>query len=249
MALAQELFADLFAGLRVGPAFFLSLYEMSWGTNQHLWSVRLSPRDESIQAYPSSRFRLDCLREATGLDAFEAGAAAAFRGLKALSARDMASFAGSLSTDHEDDVVEVYPPSSEDHTVLRAVLQDHLTLIKECCLSFLGSCRGYLHDEYGQRFGRVDPRAVAELLRRLENDIVPNVVPDGTLLGTPADFQTILNASALFRLSMLRDKGGQPDSPSVGEDIRRVERLTEKALEVSYVQHAYRHWLAKGRAQ
>ena len=81
---------------------------------------------------------------------------------------------------------------------------------------------------------------IAALLSRLEHDILPNIIPDGTLLGKAADFAAILNASALFRIQLLASDIG--DYKVLLEQTGKIERLTAKAFEVSFVQNKYNKW-------
>ena len=94
----------------------------------------------------------------------------------------------------------------------------------------------------GEAFVRVSDEEVSALLLRLAHNVLPNIVPDGTLLGVPATFATILNACALCRANLLlkRDAAKGPDD--VHRELQKLERLTAKAFEVSYVQKQYSIW-------
>jgi hypothetical protein len=110
--------------------------------------------------------------------------------------------------------------------------------LKRCWDEFLSA------DMKDKIFPAVSPSAVYELLHRLENDILPNIVPDNTLLGNPASFSAILNASAIFRIYVLANSDPSKDPDSIYREIQKVERLTAKALEVSYIQGEFNRWSA-----
>jgi hypothetical protein len=84
------------------------------------------------------------------------------------------------------------------------------------------------------------PYDVAKLIDRLDNHIIPNIVPDVSrpLLGKPASFASVLTASALLRIQVLASTAqGSPEDRF--KRLRTLERLTAKALEVSFIQHKY----------
>ena len=92
IAFAKELFADLVGAMVGGPAFLLSLYEMGWGGTKSTWSIRLSVREQEIRAYPSDNFRLNCLKQSIGLDAFEKNAVEAFAFLATPVLKEMSTY-------------------------------------------------------------------------------------------------------------------------------------------------------------
>lgn len=72
-SIATELFCDLIGLIISGPAFLLSLNEMSWGSNENRWTARLVPVDAHITAYPSFRFRMHCLKRQSLIPQYETG--------------------------------------------------------------------------------------------------------------------------------------------------------------------------------
>jgi hypothetical protein len=103
-------------------------------------------------------------------------------------------------------------------------------------------CESLLQKQQGNNIIPVHADDVAQLLIRLENDILPNIIPDSTLFGKPASFGAILNAASLFRLFILDKIGEEKNANRVWMETQKLERLTEKALEVSYIQKHFRDW-------
>lgn len=235
----EELFADLVGALLMGPAFFLSLFEMSWGANSTgMWSVELSPDDSRIQAYPSFDFRLSCINGSIKLDEF---ADRLSREIELLADEKTSALTLSLSgspTTHDGDRCSVYPSIDRDKDAIRSVLSDQMEPLKKCSDLFLGQCDTFLQEQFPSAFTPIDAREVALLLERISHDILPNIIPDGTLLGRPAGFQAILNASAVFRLNVLSQYGAD-DRLELCKSVQKLERFTAKALEVSYVQRRF----------
>lgn len=240
LAFAQELFADLFASLLMGPAFFLSLYEMGWGANRCEWPIILSPIYWEIKAYPSFNFRLKCIKNYSGVSDFEKEAVKEFNKLRNEPLKKMHAFCSDIPICDDLDKFIVYPQSDNDQITIQTILNKHLKNIMIICDKFLEQCYKVLKETYGTKIKYISAHDVYELLLRLENDILPNIVPDGSLLGTPAGFQTILNASSIYRLYILLGGESPGDTKNVSRDVQKVERLTEKALEVAYVQQRFK---------
>jgi len=223
----------------MGPAFFLSLYEIGWGQSKSTWTVVLSPDDSRIKAYPSFQFRLHLIRTMAELDAFHGRAMQDFRtllrddGLRGFPERLLA-----IPTSHASDVFLVRPSSDPDSDPIRKVLTQHLSGLKTGLEAFAVECRSLLVRWCGDSIQPASTREIAELMRRLECDILPNIVPDGTLLGQPASFPGILSASAFYRLNLLWS-GGSGKAAALSRRLKLAERLTAKALEVSFVQKAF----------
>ena len=240
---AAELFCDLVGSLLMGPAFFLSLFEMSWGNDdRHAWTVWLPPDEKSIRAYPSFPFRLDCIRRWAGLDSFCSNAKKDFARLNVTSAQELAAPLETVPVEHAADVVRVRPTAEGDADALSRVLGTHLVELKRGLEGFAENCVALVGKWWpvAQPFG--DSAAVAELLHRLEHRILPNIVPEPeSLLGKCAAFAAILNASALFRLRLLT-KGDARGAEKLAREIGVAERLTAKALEVTFVQIEYSKW-------
>jgi len=82
---------------------------------------------------------------------------------------------------------------------------------------------------------------IAKLLLRLQHDIPPNIIPDASLLGKPASFQSVLNASALYRMHLLVNME-EKNADELAHCMGKVERLTAKSFEVTYIQQKYNDW-------
>jgi len=86
---------------------------------------------------------------------------------------------------------------------------------------------------------------------RLDKKILPNIIPTPAepLLGTPARFQDILVASSLYRFNLLLKQKSDSDehiTKSAFNSLSRVERLTMKAIEASFIQQNFKKWNNEG---
>ncbi len=240
---ATELFCDLVGYVISGPAFLLSLHEVtSWGLTEAMQGVWSG-------AYPSHRFRAYCLSELINGSEFKAEISKLFKGLGRENLRQMADYFSSIPTDHSGDRVSfsTFHAPAEDRLLVEAAIRKHLKLLKIVLGSFLKRCWGELAPLVAKvkEFPPVPGEAVFELLLRLEGDTLPNMVPDGTLLARTASFASILNASAIYRLCVLRDKKNAASTRDVYREVQKIERLTAKALEVSFVQRDFKAWETK----
>jgi len=141
-----------------------------------------------------------------------------------------------LPVEHSADKIRIQPPSSNDATAISDVLESHFSEMKEALKGFAADCDEPVKRWCDETTPSVDSATVAELLHRLENHILPNIVRNETLLGKCAPFPAILIASALFRLQLL----AREDSGNAAREIAIIERLTAKALEVTYVHRGYK---------
>ena len=242
-AIAIELLCDLVGLLISGPAFFLSLYELGWGSDENQWTGKLLPSDAHIVGYPSFAFRIHCLKARTTLSTYETNAAKEFQRIDNRALKELASFQAKVASDHSSDRVVIAPDADPDKDAIQAVMTARLVELKAQLEAFLHRCDDEFLASYKSRpqFSAVSAEQVAALLQRLENNILPNIVPDGTLLGTPANFGAILNASAIYRLYLLQSISTS-EPQLIRRELEKIERLTAKALEVSYIQQEYNVW-------
>jgi len=239
LSIAKELLADLFAALVMGPAFFLSLFEMSWGGNSSTWPILLSPISYNITAYPSFNFRLKCIRDFINIGKFEEDAKKEFSKINDTRLQKVSSVFSKIAITDETERFLARPESDYDRPTIIGVLNEIMDKLKDSYNLFLENCNGLINREYKDKLSSLNLHNISELLIRLENDILPNIIPDGTLLGNPAEFQTILNSSALYRLNILLEETNHEAIEKVSRNIEKIERLTAKALEVSYVQRKF----------
>jgi hypothetical protein len=155
---------------------------------------------------------------------------------------ELASILEDLSSEHSFDTVRIGSYSDNDATSIRQLLETNLSEIKNALESFAAECEILVKTWLPYDAVAFESAIVAELLHRLEHDILPNIVPDSSLLGKRAPFPAILIASALYRLQLLV-RGNLNSPQDISRQIDLVERLTAKALEVTYVQHEYSKWL------
>ncbi len=246
---AEELFCDLVGSLLMGPAFYLSLYEIAWGQDSRkTFSARLTPDGNDVTGYPSMRFRLHCIQKWTNISAFCKEAKPNFTSHGLHDWIDLLELLTTVPTDHTDDELRIRPASAPnqdavpDRDAIQKVFARRLREIKACLADFLADARQMLRDTYPEfRKPPVQTSDITALLHRLVNNILPNVVPDQSLLGKQASFPDILNASALFRLRILM-KGDVQRQPELARQLSLVERLTAKAFEVSYMHKEYNDW-------
>jgi hypothetical protein len=237
---AKELYCDMVGASLMGVAFLLSLFEIAWGRNKNTWKVALSPELLSLRAYPSFHYRLHLINKWVDLPSFNRDAQALFTKLDTLGLRGLHTILQSIPLDHSYDVVNVLPDSDSDGAALKDTLVAHLDELER-------GLELFLDEQYSELSSSLSIKAppqripdIYQLLLRLENHILPNIVPDNTLLGQCAEFSDILNASALFRMHLLT--GGISELDNLVADSTRVERLMAKALEVSFIQRQYRTW-------
>jgi len=249
--LVKELTSDVAGAILLGPSFFLSLNEMAWGSDVSKWSVDLVPALQHITAYPSFEFRLECVRRVSNLTEFCKSVEPELEPLGIVTLSDLGRLFSGICPPPKAEAVVVRPEPDDDRKVLEEVLTENLSGVREALLGFVNAVADFLRGEFqskGVAFTPI-PREVAELILRLKNHVPPNIIPDGTLLGRPADFPSILLAASLYRISLLAawpsDQAGQRRTT---DSLARIERLTAKAFEVSYVQHEYNRWRSSGGA-
>ncbi len=204
---ATELFCDLIGFLISGPAFFLSLHEMTWGMDQGVWSARLSPTYTNISAYPSFRFRFHGLRKLDRISSFEKESIKACKVLNKNIREEMATYLSKISTEHSSDNVDVsafFDPDN-DRGAIESAIKNNFVELKTALERFVTRCwNEFLTiDMKEKQFPPTSAEDVFQLLHRLENDILPNIIPNNTLYGVPASFSAILNASAIYRIYVL----------------------------------------------
>ncbi|MEO8495012.1 MAG: hypothetical protein ABI614_08070 [Planctomycetota bacterium] len=181
--IAQELFCDLIGGILMGSAFFLSLYEISWGQNKAGWNISLSPNDGYIRAYPSFHFRLHCLKHSAKVDEFcnETGKELARLNIPAL--KELADSLATIPVFHDTDGLNVFPTSDSDSGPIGKVIRMYLPDIKKALAEYTEACDGLVRKWYSLPIPSSLHHDVAELIQRLEHKILPSIIPDGTLLG------------------------------------------------------------------
>lgn len=251
-ALATELFCDLIGAHIAGPAFLLSLQEMGWGTNQDVWSAILVPKNDEIHAYPSFKFRLQAVKRQVGIDVFGQRVRKVFQGLFDDPLEGLYTYLAQIASDGSADRVRVSssPESDSDSKAIEEVLALALPELKGALDRFLGRCKSEFLPGLAGDAGEVpvSDEDVSALLKRLEANILPNIVPNGTLLGVPASFATILNASALHRVKVLLKRDPKDGAKKMLDGLQKLERLTAKAFEVSYIQRQYNEWKRRGKS-
>jgi len=242
MSIAKELFCDLVGVRLMGPAFLLSLYELSWGQDKSIWNIALSPVNYQIRAYPSFHFRLNCLFRFGEVDTFCANAKKDFVTAKCSLADVLPDCLSTVPRDHASDKLVVWPLGELDKSIIESVLTSHFSALKEAFEHYLQEADALIASWYP--FGTIaqlDTMEIAHLLLRLQHDIPPNIIPESDLLGRPADFQAVLNASALCRIHLLVNKE-ELSADVLAQSMSKVERLTAKSFEVTFIQKRFNEW-------
>ncbi len=246
--LATELFSDMVAALLMGPAYLLALHETGWGTRKNLFRVALSPNGNWLEAHPSHQFRQSCLHKTLDLDVF---CSDLLKKKKNPELEKALGFLKESTTESEDDRVGVDSPENPDTAIIRHCLQENIVKVKESLQGTVIEFRKLHEKRHGGSNQSFSSDNIHALLERFSHHILPNIIPDGSPLGTPAEFADILNAAALERFEALEGCDLQKDDSQ--KRIGVVERLTAKALEVSFVQKEYLKWkkedTAHGRTQ
>ncbi len=226
----------------MGPAFYLSLFEMSWGQkNRQRFDIVLKPDEKFISAYPSFQFRLDFIRKIVDIKGYCNELDQIFMKQKNVFLKSLPSKLESITLEKNSDTVNVYPTADPDCNSIEIVLGAKIIEIKNCLVDLLEVYETLFSKWYSKFLPDDFVKQTSELLVRLENNILPNIIPDETLCGKPADFAPILNASSLYRLGLLIG-----DKKLETEDLTRrkamIERLTAKAFEVSFMQRNFNDW-------
>lgn len=236
---AEELFCDLIGILLMGPAFLMALQEMSWGVSKALFEIELSPRIALIPAYPSFQFRLSCLREASNLESF-------CKEMRKSGNDDLniiLDFLLSSVKELKMDRVLVKPSGNSVASQIQKCLANNLDVTKNILEETLKDFEEKIRKLCLNSDEPVSSANVIALHERFECHILPNIIPNDTLLGEPARFVDILNAASLERLRVLSKYSEGDES---GKLIGVVERLTAKSLEVSFIQKEYFEWEQTG---
>jgi hypothetical protein len=236
--LGIELFCDVIGAHLMGPAFYLSLFEMFWGRNDKLaWDMSLSADESLTRAHPSPAFRLALVERWLSFKAFFSETATKVAELSPQSPKySLSNLAVSLDQ-HLVDPVYVKSRCGNKDDVLEGVKQ-HLDELKGALSEFAAKCNVEIDRWCPDHTSLCDSAQVAKLLLRLESKILPNIEPN-SLLGSRASFPAILVAAALYRLQLF----AQRNIVDVSQQTDIVERLTAKAMEVTYVQQEYGKWL------
>jgi len=127
-----------------------------------------------------------------------------------------------------------------DSNLFTHIFTVYLDELKEDLLNFATECNNTVRGWYKVE-ANCAAKDVAALIERLDEHLLPNIVPDMTLLGTCAPFTAILNAAAIYRFKLLTE-GDINKAEALSHQTRVIERLTEKAFEASFVQREYKTW-------
>lgn len=248
MSIAKELFSDLVGVRLMGPSFLLSLYELSWGQDKSIWNIALSPVNYQIRAYPSFYFRLNCLFRFGNIDTFCANAKKDFVTAKCSLADVLPDCLRTVPRDHASDKLVVWPLDELDKSIIESVLTSHFSALKEAFERYLQEADILITSWYPLVIiSQLDTMEIAQLLLRLQYDIPPNIIPDSSLLGRPANFQAILNASALRRIHLLVNKE-KLSAEALAQRMGKIERLTAKSFEATYIQQKFNEWEKNSRS-
>ncbi len=237
----EEITSDIFATLLMGPAFYISLDEMSWSYDRNQWIVGLSYSKDRISAYPSFNFRLSNVYIAGKIEEVMSEIFKSNENLNKVKV-----YFGDGDINNTFNKLEVIPNYDEDAVALENILYPLRNALEEHLIEYVSKCKDKLKEKYKEILINIDPRSISDLILRLKNKIIPNIVKDSEnpLLGTPADLQHIILSSALYRMQILLS-GEIEEIYNVLGDSNRIERLASKAVEVTFVQREYNDWLER----
>jgi len=246
ITIAEELFCDRIASQLVGPAYLLSLYEISWGQDLTAMMLRLPAtrtghaKTSDIHAYPSFNFRIALASRWTQADAFfhELAEGCAQFGDQAICST--LEKLRTLQIDHSTDHCPGFALTLEVKAI-QDIISSNMDVLKACVEKAVESFELSSTDRWKIPHHKCIVSDVVALIDRLNHNIVPNIVPDNTLLGQPASFHAILNASAVYRLHHLLGRALE-DLDVFQEKVDILERLTSKALEVTFIQRIFSVW-------
>lgn len=238
VSITKELFCDLVGIRLMGPAFLFSLYELSWGQDKSIWATVLSPDDNQTRAYPSFHFRLGCLFRFGKIDEFCDNAQRDFATVGCALKDTLPDCLRTITKDHSSDKLGVWPRDDIDKSVIEKVLGDNFGSMKTAIEAYLDEADKLIALWYASILPKIDTMEIAHLLLRFQHKIPPNIIPSTTLLGQPANFQAVLNASALYRTYLLANS----NFVDLAQQMGVVERLTAKSFEVTYIQQKFNIW-------
>lgn len=224
----EEIGADLFATLCVGPAFVFSVFDVLSRTltDDH-------PPSANSNYYPSNRLRLklalQVLQTKWDFKSIDKGSFeeqdVLIKSLKTLSA---ITEEGSTTVNAGQTIEEILPNSSV-RLAYQYVLQfDVPKMIKELESWIIQPF------DYNGFFSNAK-----ELVNRLDNNIPPN--QNGVDSNTWADSITILNVTWLSELnSLIKTNWGEIDKEDNIYKLQLHDKLSLKAIELSEIQRAYK---------
>jgi hypothetical protein len=232
LAASEELFCDLFASRAIGPAYAFNCMEFTAG-DAGLGDWNIVTRNGRASAHPSWAFRCLAVHERLGLSQFVAGFD------KEASSLQLKVRGAGILRWHEElkgvaDRARVEPSSPEGQQLVD-FLEGKFEASKAATMIAIAEVEKHLKLGAPLQPG---PRDIAALAERVSAGILPNIVPDGTLLGKPADFISILACTTIYRNWLLTSL--QPEGPDLLDELDRVDRFTAKAMEVAYIQERYR---------
>ena len=237
-AIGTELFSDLIGAMLFGPAFLISQYELSWGQTKSKWDIILRPDETQIIAYPSDTFRFACTSETVDTKKYYLSSEKDFSKLDSGLQEILKNCLQLIPKEHASDAIRIWPENDDDRKVIQDLLMRNIESMKKAYMKYISECRDFIKKKTDFSKFEFGTDKLALLFERLENDILPNIFPDGTLLGKPATFVTILNASAFYRIYLLNKlQGASPDE--IASDINKLNRLTAKSLESTYIQKQF----------
>lgn len=244
-ALAQEAFSDLLATLVMGPAFYLSLYETLWPSERSVWTADLTETVWDISAHPAPSFRLATIWRKANVETF---------------IRNVLTRVATDGTDTIAPVIRAFelpihtlepgrfvaaPEDDIDEPFISKLLTQHVKEIGGSLSQFTDGVEKLLRGRYTSVIVTINAEDVCSLIERLQNRVTPNIIPNDTLLGRPAGIAEILAAAAAYRLHFLTTRT-RPLSQMDVQDLDRIERLTAKAIESTFIQMRYNE--ARGAA-
>lgn len=235
---AQETFSDLLATLVMGPAFFLSFYETAWPSDPLAWTAELTDAVGDISAHPSPAHRLAMIWKTGRVEAFVREAVDGLTGEESEAIRRV--IRAFEIPDHSvgRERFLVVPEEDVDVDRITGALSRHLSDVGQAMDQFATEAEVILRATCPQVIVRVNAGEVCSLIERLSNDIIPNIISDETLLGRPAGVAEILAAAAAYRLHFLTTRA-RPMPAKDAEELDKIERLTAKALESTFIQSKY----------
>jgi len=228
---AEECFADLVAAKVMGPAYALSLHEFVWTEDRNTWGVRIVGTGKIARSYPSINYRIRLVAKYSNAERFELEASESFMGSKHAA---LATCISDATREEEPDGTHVAHPGNHEWDEIAKYFEMFLPKIQRAMDRFCVRASNYIDKQYPGGWDQVRASDVAALLSRLDADIPPNIVPNGTLLGRAAPFQTILAASGIFRLGLVKNHADHGNYAVL--ELGKVDRLAAKALEASFVQ-------------
>jgi hypothetical protein len=251
-AFAEELISDAFAATLMGPSFILSMNEISWAVESTpLWHAWISKTQCYSNAHPSMSFRLNCLESILKYSTFREGIDRIGQefnkqGKDAVNEKEHPN----LRTESYGYFIRHYNPTKDKilidgYPLLQKLIEANWQIFTRAFFEIATESFKYFRETLSKKDVFIpDPAKIFDLLQRLAHEIPPNIIEDITPLGQPADVPSIILTACLYRQKLFAEATSGTHVETMSE-LSKLDRLTSKAIESTFVQSLYNEKIFK----